>query len=520
MHRFHLNLRHSWFQFQVPAEDGTAPSQQATIAEPPETAMLNRRPAGSRDGFADFARRWLSRAPLPVWSAVIAVAAGAALRLLFILVFPDLDGDSDVYATIAKNLLLHHAYALDGPFRSTLIRMPGYPIFMAATFAVFGIKNYFAVRYAQAVLDLGTCVLVALFVRDHAGRRAALFALWIACLCPFTANYVAIPLTECPEIFSIALGLFAAGRLIDSIESGARWKTAWLLTAAAALICAIGFRPDGVLLAAVIVPGIWWYTRRNHSGEGLRAAAILALLAVLPLVPWTIRNYRVFHLFQPLAPRSALDPSEVPIEGFNRWTTTWEADYVSLGEIWWRGDDLPIDIHLLPSRAFDSPQEYRQTAQLIADYNDVCTVTPELDARFEALARQRIHRHPLRQYVALPMLRLADMWLRPRTDYLEMLPLRWWEWRPHPEGSLIAIGYALVNALLLGVAVIGFVRRKVPFRAMLLAYVLLRCILLLKMPNAEPRYTLECFPIVFVAAALALSEGSKPASHRGRAAAG
>ncbi len=448
-----------------------------------------------------------SRAEL--WSIVLALAAGAALRLLFILVFTDLDGDSDVYATIAKNMLLHHAYALDDPFRSTLIRLPGYPIFMAAIFVFSGIKNYFAVRYAQAVLDMASCVLIALFVRDHTGRRAGRFALWIACLCPFTANYVAIPLTETPEIFAIALGMFAAGRLIGAINARAGRKTIWMLTTAAALILAIGFRPDGVLLAAVIVPGICWYTRRADEKASLRAAAIVAVLAVLPLVPWTIRNERVFHVFQPLAPRSAMDPNEVPLEGFNLWTTTWEADYVSLGEIWWRGDDLAIDIHLLPSRAFESPEEYRGTAKLIADYNDLQTITPELDARFRALAEQRIRRHPVRQYVALPAVRVTDMWFRPRTDYLEMLPLRWWEWRLHPEGSLIAIMYALLNALLLAVAAFGLARRRVPFRAMLLAYVLLRCFVLWRMPNAEPRYTLECFPMVFVAAAMAMAGNAK-----------
>jgi 4-amino-4-deoxy-L-arabinose transferase-like glycosyltransferase len=485
------------FPFHGFAEDCTGSSEQTEVAEPRGKAARAR--TAARGVFQDR----FSRAQL--WSIALALAAGAALRLLFILVFPDLDGDSDVYATIAKNMLLHHAYALDDPFRSTLIRLPGYPVFIAVIFIFTGIKNYFAVRYAQAVLDMASCMLIALFVRDHAGRRAGLFALWIACLCPFTANYVAIPLTETPEIFAIALGMFSAGRLIDTINTGVGRKRVRLLITAAALILAIGFRPDGVLLAAVIVPGIWWYTRRGNEKAGLRAAAIVAVLAVLPLVPWTIRNERVFHVFQPLAPRSAMDPNETPLEGFNLWTTTWEADYVSLGEIWWRGDDLAIDIHLLPSRAFDSPEEYRETAKLIADYNDLQTITPQLDARFQALAEQRIRRHPLRQDVELPATRLVDMWFRPRTDYLEMLPLRWWEWSKHPEGSLIAIMYALLNALLLAAAAWGFARRRVPFRDLLLAYMLLRCIVLWRMPNAEPRYTLECFPMVFVGAAVALS---------------
>jgi hypothetical protein len=461
-----------------------------------------------------------------VWSAVCALTAGLALRLVWVAFFQDFDGDSEVYAIIAKNLLVNHAYALDNPFHLTLIRLPGYPVFMAVIFSVFGIDNYNAVCYVQAFIDMGTCLLLAGFVRDHVSRRAALVTLWIACLCPFTANYTAVPLTECPAIFCVALGLFAAGRLIRSINtctsgtrtSGAasRGRIAWLLLTVAALICAIALRPDGVLLWAAIVPGIWLYTKKDAPKTGLRSALLCGLLAVLPLVPWTIRNYHVYHVFQPLAPRSAMDPIESPLEGFDRWTTTWEIDYVSLGEIWWRGDSLPIDIRLLPSRAFDNEQEYRETAKLISGYNDVCTIMPELDAgfvctitpaldaRFEALAEQRIQRHPLRQYVLLPLARLADMWLRPRIEYLnDAIPERWWEWRLHPGQSLCAAAYGLLNAILLIAAAIGFVRRKVLFLAMLLAYVVLRCVVLFGMPNAEPRYTLEAFPIVIVAAAVA-----------------
>jgi 4-amino-4-deoxy-L-arabinose transferase-like glycosyltransferase len=447
------------------------------------------------------------------WSLLLAIALGLALRILWVIFYQDFDGDSEVYGTIAKNLLVHHAYALDNPFHLTLIRLPGYPVFMAAIFAVFGMKNYNAVCWVQAFMDMGTCLLVAGFVRDHVSRRAALVALWIACLCPFTANYAALPMTECPTLFSIALGLFAAGRLVRSINTRCSHGWIWFLLTLAALIGAISLRPDGILLAAAIVPGIWWYTRKTAPREGLRAALLCAVLTALPLVPWTIRNYCVYHVFQPLAPRTAMDPTESSLDGFDRWTTTWEIDYSSLGEIWWRGDSETMDIGLLPSRAFDSEEEYQQTAKLFADYNELCTIPPEIDARFEALAEQRIHRHPLRQYVELPLLRLASMWFRPRIEYLnDAVPERWWEWRKHPRPSLFAAGYALLSLMLLVTAAVGFARRRVPFQAMLLVYVLLRCAMLLKIPNAEPRYTLEAFPLAIVAAAVALSRERTPRS--------
>jgi hypothetical protein len=94
------------------------------------------------------------------------------------------------------------------------------------------------------------------------------------------------------------------------------------------------------------------------------------------------------------------------------------------------------------------------------------------------------------------------------------MPIRWWEWHEHSLGSLIAFGYGLLNAALLALAVVGFVRRRVPFAAMLGAYLVFRCLLLATMENAEPRYTLECFPILLIAAALAIAPGPKTGSEQ------
>ena len=472
-------------------------------------------PGGVRTGLGTQFRSAVAfRAAWPYWSVALALLAGAALRWFFILVYPEYDGDTGVYGTIAKNILLNHAYALDKPFHLTLIRLPGYPLFLAVIFKIFGMDCYGVVRGIQAGVDLVSCLLMAGFVRDHVSgqvsRRAALWALWLAALCPFTADYTAVPLTETNTIFCIALAMFSSGRLIALIRFRARiawtWLLTWLLITSLALSGAILLRPDGVLLAAAVMPGIWWYTLRSGKKLGLRAALVCGLLAILPLIPWTIRNYRVFHVFQPLAPRYANDPGEDPLPGYVRWTKTWLVEYVSSPDVYWRGDDIAIDIQLLPSRAFDSAEEFRQTDKLISDYNVDTTITPELDARFAALAQQRISRNPFRYYVALPLARVADMALRPRTELLsDALPGRWWEWSEHPMGSLIAFSYGLLNAALLAAAALGFIRRRVPFAAMLGAYIVLRCVLLATMENADPRYTMEWFPILIVAAAVAIA---------------
>ena len=54
--------------------------------------------------------------------------------------------DALVYGGIAKNLLLHARYALNGAggeLYPTIIRLPGYPLFLACCFKLFGMDNYY-----------------------------------------------------------------------------------------------------------------------------------------------------------------------------------------------------------------------------------------------------------------------------------------------------------------------------------------------------------------------------------------
>jgi hypothetical protein len=96
------------------------------------------------------------------------------------------------------------------------------------------------------------------------------------------------------------------------------------------------------------------------------------------------------------------------------------------------------------------------------------------------------------------------MWLWPRTERFP-LNIWWWDVGDHPRDSAIAIGLGLVNLGYLALAVVGFVRRRVPLQAVLLATIVLRCILLATMENPEQRYTMMMFPIVFLAAGCALA---------------
>ncbi len=457
-------------------------------------------------------KKWLAGSG---WGA--ALIAGALLRLVFFHVRPTVAGDALMYVDLAHNMVTHHVYGFTAAvIQPTLIRLPGYPLFLAACFAVFGAGHYVAVAGIQILTDLAGCVLLGMLVERLAGRRAGLAAIWLAALCPFTANYTVVVLAETLSVFCVVVAFFALERWEMRLRVGeGAWG--WVLVLGGALSFAVLLRPDEGLLAAAIVLGMLWVgVRRGGMGMMRRVGPVVvaSLIVVLPLMVWAARNWRVFHVVQPLAPRYANDPDEAVPFGFQRWFRTWAVDYKATYDIYWNYDDTRMRLEDLPARAFDTEEQREQTRALFARYNKVASATPEFDEAFAQIASERIAEHPLRYYLVLPLAREADMWLRPRFE-LTRMPVDWWVVRAHPWKSAAEIAYALLNAAYLGLAVVGLVmwrRRGWDGRGVIawtmLGFVALRCVLLLTLDNSEPRYTLECFPVVIVLAAIVLGSGS------------
>jgi len=454
---------------------------------------------------------------------LIATIAAVALRLLFIFRFPGVTSDSFVYGDIAKNWLQHGIYGLSGvnEVSPTYIRLPGYPAFLAAVFAIFGMEHYRAVLVLQMFIDIGTCFLIADLARRLISPRAARVAFLLTALCPFLANYVANALTETLEVFFTVLALDFAIVGLDALRGSSMkpWVGCGLAVGAAILL-----RPDGGLLlfsleAYLFVLLVRKWKNRIQAGlptpHLVKAGLILLIVSLVTLVPWTVRNLHTLHEFQPLAPRYANEENAfVPI-GFNRWMRTWIVDYASVEDIYWAVPGNVLDAGKLPSRAFDSPEQREQTTQLLEDYNNALHVTPDLDTRFAALAAARVRHSPFRCYVVLPLMRIADMWLRPRTETLPS-DTRWWDFDDDPEWLTLSLGLGIINLAYLSAAFAGLVRgRFAPHLGLLLSFVILRSAFLGTLENPETRYTLECYPGVIILAAALFQEKNRAATvHR------
>ena len=268
-----------------------------------------------------------------------------------------------------------------------------------------------------------------------------------------------------------------------------------------------------MLAALALVLTLHW-RRRADWGKLLRVGMITAVGFLLPLAPWAARNWVRFHEVQLLAPRYATTPDEFVPRGLYAWTATWLVRYRDVYLVSWRIDGEAVPITDIPPAAFDSPDERARVAALLDRYNQTLAMSPDDDREFAELARERTARHPLRTYLRVPSQRAATLWLTPRVDLLPMsghlTPLGE-RWREDPVDFGVTVLLGALNFFYVGLAIAGLrcclgASKALPpgartALAILVAFVLLRTLFLTQVQTPEPRYVLECFPVVFVLAA-------------------
>jgi hypothetical protein len=452
----------------------------------------------------------------------LAAVSGLALRLYLVLKFPVTDtGDGPFYIELAWNWLKNGVYGFPvyGQLTPVDMRVPGYPAFLAAVFAFAG-QSTKAAMVAQIFVDLATCFVIALIAAriapEASRRRVALAGLWLAALCPFTANYTAVILTETVVIFFTALAILillqtetgtmdidAAG---TAARSGGILTNPWIL---GGLVVGFGtlVRPETPLLlvaAGLILGAKWW--RPVDWRKLVRAGLLMAVGLILPLIPWAARNWRTLHDVQFLAPRYSELPGEYTPLGFTAWTNTWMWRFRDVYLSQWKVNDEEIVISQLPPYAFDSDDERERVSDLVDEYNEALTIDPNLDQGFREIARQRTERDPLRTYLKIPALRALTLWFTPRVELLpssgHLWPVRE-EWQDDRRDFLVTLGLTCVNAIYLLLAFVGaWIARRRPAVALLIVFCIVRTLFFARfVETPEPRYVLECFPAVIALAA-------------------
>src|SRR6266581_1158564 len=422
---------------------------------------------------------------------LVALAAGLWLRLYLVLKFPANSGDTVLYEQIATNWLKHHVYAMTvgGEITPVDLRVPGYPAFLAIIYALTGRTGADArlwVMLAQLGVDLISCLVIArlaaLLARTSGdstpNKRAFSIALWLAALCPFTANYAAVPLTE----------VFA---------------TFWTALACCALVIALRRvpEPDFLLKSTHLPP--WRSAEYTALGAGLIVGVGTLFRPEAPML---------------LAPKNSNLPGELVPYGFMAWEKTWLYRVRDCYLVPWKLNEESIDVEEIPARAFDTLEEKQRVAAVLEQYNNDLTLTPEEDAEFSRLARERTARHPLRTYLLLPAVRAVTLWFTPRIELLpisgHVFPLAQMR-EDDPVDQEVTSLFFVLNLFYVGMGIWGAAWLWLsnpaarPAVAFLALFIVIRTAFLTTLETPEPRYVLVCFPALIALSARVFARRSE-----------
>jgi hypothetical protein len=207
---------------------------------------------------------------------------------------------------IARALVTGYGYA--DPFYlthtgPTAWLPPGYPLVIAGVFRLFGLYS----NASALVILLLQCLAqaaVALWVWELGVRtfspRVAIVAAWLWAIWPDSMQYAFLWIWETAfSTFFFAAALVLTVRLGGLGPRPGNPKVLWPLFGLAWGLVSL-FNPT--LLIVLPVAGLWILLSRTSS-QSMRnrtyGALVSAIFFLALFMPWTIRNYRIFHAFIP-----------------------------------------------------------------------------------------------------------------------------------------------------------------------------------------------------------------------------
>jgi 4-amino-4-deoxy-L-arabinose transferase-like glycosyltransferase len=210
------------------------------------------------------------------------------LRAGLAIVHPMFFPDSRDYNALAHTILAGTTYEVRGLFAS---RLPGYPVYIATIEYLFGPARM-AVLLSQAVCGSLTVLLVFLIAR-RINHRVAIIAALLAAVDPLSVAFSAALLSEIPFTLILMFSLWLCVRIMENPRPSGPWVLLGLSWGVATYL-----RGEAILLIFPLIGWVGWTCLQDRTIArplGIYLRMMLALLlAVACLMPWWIRNYRLF----------------------------------------------------------------------------------------------------------------------------------------------------------------------------------------------------------------------------------
>ena len=205
-------------------------------------------------------------------------------------------GFADDYDKLANSLLQGYGYRFGPDLAETMMREPGYPVFLAGVFSVFG-NSLESARYANLMLAIGIVIMIVRMARIVSTDPAVpLVASLLFLLHP---GILIAEARAGVEMFFIFLLMIFMLTLQKATEAG---RVRHYFVAGVALGAVILTRGTPILfpfllLLYLIVTSRTWQKRWRQVAH----VGALVLAAALVISPWVVRNYMLVNEFVPTA---------------------------------------------------------------------------------------------------------------------------------------------------------------------------------------------------------------------------
>lgn len=182
------------------------------------------------------------------------------------------------------------------------LRPPGYSYFLARVYRVAGVGNYLAIRIVQMAVGLVSAVLAYGLGRSLLGRGAGLLAALFMCTCWAFIYYEG-------ELQEPGLLVLWTLIVLSVLRGWAARPAVWRAAVAGLLLGIFALLRANILLfvPVVVLWAGWVLWRRKEHRRFLVSAVALGLGVLVPIVPVTIRNYRVAHDFVLISSNGAIN---------------------------------------------------------------------------------------------------------------------------------------------------------------------------------------------------------------------
>jgi len=241
--------------------------------------------------------------PLPTAAWLILLLA-LLLRVGYMVATPDykLVHDALDYDKAAVSIASGDGWPYSrAPGRETAFRPPAYPVLLAGVYKVTGVRHgteHDRVVPARIIgIIIGTLIVAMIFIvaRQLWGRRVALLAMLGG------AIYIPLILVGASVMSEPLFALLLLGALAAAIQhrrSTHRWRWVVVSGVLAGLTCLT--RANALVLLLPLGLAVWT-VRPRWSVRAFAAPALLVILALVTVSPWTIRNAIVFDRFIPVS---------------------------------------------------------------------------------------------------------------------------------------------------------------------------------------------------------------------------